>query len=257
MCTNISSHLYLYVSALLISASLAIPNSEYSHNIGLGTDRLRMDRSSGSPCFQRRAVETLHFSGQLTRRRNIYKVDGLRLRGGGLSSTFSGRTSPNFGTTQLPNFGSGPSLYLPLAGLACVAICGQLSSQVQKGTKGWSQEVRSRVQSTYAYFGASMLVWVSTAIFLWKAGIVPTPNSLFYIVDIIVSIFVLFKVSFISAHASEKKCVMSHAQVNTLDYATQGLAKSLYFLLFAGVQGASLAVILRMFASAQLLHLVV
>ena len=94
---------------------------------------------------------------------------------------------------QLPNFGAGPSLYIPLAGVAAMVIVGQISSQVQKGTKGWSPTVRSRIRSTYTHFGASLAVWAATAVMLWKTGLVPS-NLGFLILDFALSLFLIFKV---------------------------------------------------------------
>jgi hypothetical protein len=94
---------------------------------------------------------------------------------------------------QLPNFGAGPSLYIPLAGIAAVVICGQIQAQVQKGTKGWSPTVRDRIRTTYLNFGGSLLVWVANAVTLWRTGLVPS-NTGFLVLDFILSLFLIFKV---------------------------------------------------------------
>jgi hypothetical protein len=131
----------------------------------------------------------------------------LRLKGGGIASPFPGGPSPNFGygTMQLPSFGAGPSLYIPLAGIALLVVYGQISAKVQQGTKGWTPAVRSRVRSTYAHFGASVSVWVASGILFWKLGLVPS-NILHLGLAIAASVFTLYKVESIP-FSSQGCCV--------------------------------------------------
>ncbi len=149
------------------------------------------------------------------RRTSTPKIDGngnniLRLKGGGIASPFPGGSYPNFGsgTMQLPSFGAGPSLYIPLAGLALLVVYGQVSSQVQAGTKGWTPAVRSRVKSTYAHFGASVAVWVASAVLFWKLGLVP--SNLHMGLAFVGSIFSLYKVS----SAASRQCCAPRSNSN-------------------------------------------
>jgi hypothetical protein len=119
----------------------------------------------------------------------------LRLKGGGHPPMFPGGASPDFGfgSFQLPQFGSGPSLYLPLAAVALLAWYGQFSAQLRSGVRGWSRTTRERIKATYAYFAASVLVWLGSALLFWKTGIIPS-NGWHVMCDILLSCFAMYKV---------------------------------------------------------------
>ena len=122
--------------------------------------------------------------------------DTLRIRGGGRPPLFPGGISPDygFGSFQLPQFGSGPTLYIPIVAIAFLAWYGQFSAQLHAGVRGWSKLTRERLKYTYAYFAASILAWFGSALLFWKFGIIVwSPWQL--LADLALSIFLIYKVS--------------------------------------------------------------
>jgi hypothetical protein len=141
-----------------------------------------------------RLKPNLRHPGQIHRCNKLNQL--LRLKGGGRPPMFPGGAPSDFGfgSFQLPQFGSGPSLYLPIAAVALLAWYGQFSAQLHDGVRGWSRTTRDRIKTTYAYFAASVLVWLGSALLFWKTGIIPS-TGWHLISDLVLSCFAMYKVS--------------------------------------------------------------